>query len=189
MVVINMFGGPGTGKSTNSAYIFAKLKEAGINCEYIQEFAKDKTWEENGLALQCQPYVTAKQFWRQFRVKDKVQVIVTDSPIITGLLYQGFGCSPAWQAGVLHQFSLFHNLNIFLVRNPEKHPYNPKGRRQTEEQSKEIDGQTKLLLEMHGLPFHEIVVDDLEKTWGKIRRLLVIAGVDLPEPPAKAWMI
>lgn len=45
MLVINLFGGPSTGKSTTAAEIFVYLKKKKINCEYITEYAKDKTWE------------------------------------------------------------------------------------------------------------------------------------------------
>lgn len=50
-IVINLFGGPGSGKSTGAAYIFSQLKMKGINCELITEYAKDKTWEKNFVAL------------------------------------------------------------------------------------------------------------------------------------------
>lgn len=42
MLVVNMFGAPGAGKSTGAAYIFSKLKMAGVNAELVTEFAKDK---------------------------------------------------------------------------------------------------------------------------------------------------
>lgn len=42
MLVVNVFGVPGAGKSTGAAYIFSKLKMNGINAELITEFAKDK---------------------------------------------------------------------------------------------------------------------------------------------------
>ena len=41
-IVVNLFGVPSAGKSTGAAYIFSKLKMAGINAELITEFAKDK---------------------------------------------------------------------------------------------------------------------------------------------------
>ena len=44
-IIVNLFGGPGTGKSTGAAYIFSQLKLAGIDCEFVSEFAKDKVWE------------------------------------------------------------------------------------------------------------------------------------------------
>ena len=43
-LVVNLYGAPGSGKSTGAAYIFAKLKMLGVNCELITEFAKDKVW-------------------------------------------------------------------------------------------------------------------------------------------------
>jgi len=47
MLVVNLFGAPGAGKSTGAAYIFSQLKMAGINAELVTEFAKDKVWEES----------------------------------------------------------------------------------------------------------------------------------------------
>lgn len=47
MLVINLFGVPGAGKSTGAAYIFARLKMLGINTELVTEFAKDKVWDCN----------------------------------------------------------------------------------------------------------------------------------------------
>lgn len=42
-LVVNLFGGPGSGKSTGAAYVFARLKMLGYNAELVTEFAKDKT--------------------------------------------------------------------------------------------------------------------------------------------------
>ena len=50
-IVCNFFSGPGAGKSTLAAAVFAKLKMLGVNCELVTEFAKDKTWEKNYTAL------------------------------------------------------------------------------------------------------------------------------------------
>lgn len=46
MLVVNLFGTPGAGKSTGAAYIFSELKMRGINAELVIEFAKDKVWEK-----------------------------------------------------------------------------------------------------------------------------------------------
>lgn len=43
--VINLYGGPGTGKSSTAGMLFAHLKLRGVNCEYVQEYAKDAAWE------------------------------------------------------------------------------------------------------------------------------------------------
>lgn len=46
-LIVNLFGAPGTGKSTGAAYIFSKLKMAGVDAEYVTEFAKDKVWDNS----------------------------------------------------------------------------------------------------------------------------------------------
>lgn len=81
MILINLFGAPGAGKSTLSAYVFSKLKTAGVNAELVTEFAKDKVWEENSVALANQMYMFGKQYFRMTRCEDKVDAIVTDSPL------------------------------------------------------------------------------------------------------------
>ena len=43
-LIVNLYGGPGCGKSTGAAYLFSKLKMAGVDAEYVPEFAKDKVW-------------------------------------------------------------------------------------------------------------------------------------------------
>ena len=74
-LIVNLFAGPGAGKSTAAAYIFSKLKMAGINAEYVTEFAKDKTWEENQKVLNCQFYISGKQAFRLARVYAPVSVL------------------------------------------------------------------------------------------------------------------
>lgn len=41
LLLVNLYGSPGAGKSTGAAYIFAKLKMLGINAELITEYAKN----------------------------------------------------------------------------------------------------------------------------------------------------
>ena len=46
-LVINLFGGPGVGKSTMCASIFSKLKILGFECEMATEYVKDIVFEES----------------------------------------------------------------------------------------------------------------------------------------------
>ena len=46
LTVINFFGGPGCGKSTTAAELFAKMKKANYKVELVHEVAKDFIWEE-----------------------------------------------------------------------------------------------------------------------------------------------
>lgn len=143
MIVINLFAGPGSGKSTTCAGVFAKLKLAGINCEMALEYAKDKVWENSHEVLDDQIYVFGKQLHRIFRLKDKVEVVITDSPLLLSILYDKSE-NPFLRDLVLDQFNKFDNRNYFIHRNTI---YNPKGRLQTESEAKEID---KVLIDLLG---------------------------------------
>jgi len=168
---INLFGGPGVSKSTTAAGVFYRLKSMDINAELIGEYAKDRTWGKDSFTLGCQPYVTAKQLYRQYRVNGQVDIAVTDSPFILGLAYPGFGDTPSWKAGVIEQFSLFNNVNIFLERDLEVHKYNPKGRNQTAAQAQEKDEEIRQLLLDEKIPFHSVKV---QKDMGTVDEILEI---------------
>lgn len=141
-LVVNLFAGPGSGKSTTCAGIFERLKLRGINCEMALEYAKDKVWEESFHTLDNQIYVFGKQLHRIFRLKDKVDVIITDSPLPFSILYDK-SKSLNFKRLVLEQFNQFNNLNIFIERDEN---YNPSGRMQTQEEAQKLDNEIKCIL-------------------------------------------
>lgn len=150
-IVVNLFAGPGAGKSTAAAYIFSQLKMKGINCELITEFAKDKTWEKNYSALRCQEYVFGKQSYKMDRCRDQVDVIITDSPLPLGIFYnQNPVLGRHYESLVMDVFNTYDNLNFFINR---KKPYNPVGRNQTEEEAKEIDERIKIFCQKHDISY------------------------------------
>ena len=153
-IVVNMFGGPGCGKSTGAAYVFAMLKMHNVNCELSTEFAKDKTWESNSKALECQPYVFGKQCYRLDRCADQVDVIVTDSPLFLSMVYnKDMGIENEFSKMVLKKFNEFDNINFFLKRLKE---YNPKGRSQTLEEAKQLDEKIQQLLKLCNIPYNTV---------------------------------
>lgn len=159
-LVINLFGAPGAGKSTGAAIIFAELKKRGVNAELVTEFAKDKTWEHNAMALGCQEYVFGKQSYRLARCKADVDVIVTDSPLPLSLLYvsdPALMADGAFQKVVMNVFNSYNNLSYFVNRAK---PYNPKGRNQTERESDVLAAELKKLLSENDIACVEILGDD-----------------------------
>ena len=164
-IIVNLFGGPGSGKSTTAAGLFHKLKINGINCELVTEFAKHITWKEDFNTLKNQIYVFAKQHDRMFHLKDKVDVIITDSPIIMGLSYCNWDLmSRSFEQLVVDEFNRTDavNINYFINRVKE---YNPSGRSQTEEEAKEKDMEIKTLLNKYNVPFETIDGNENAVDW------------------------
>jgi tRNA uridine 5-carbamoylmethylation protein Kti12 len=141
--VINLYGGPGTGKSTNAARLFAMLKDEGINCELVTEYAKKLVWEERLKTFKNQIYVFAKQHHEMEMAKDDVDMIITDSPLLLNLVYQKEKTSQAFKHLVRQEYHKYNNVDILLERVKE---YNPKGRSQTEEEAKSLDLEIKDML-------------------------------------------
>lgn len=143
-LVVNLFGGPGTGKSTGAAYIFSKLKMLGVDAELVTEFAKDKVWEEDKEVFNNQTYILGKQSFRISRCYGKVDVIITDSPLALSAEY-GKDLDEAEEIKALSMalHKKYNRVDIFLNRVK---PYNPNGRNQTEDEAKDIDNNLKNLL-------------------------------------------
>lgn len=148
MIVINLFGVPGAGKSTGAAYIFSQLKMHGINAELITEFAKDKVWESNEEVFKNQAYIFGKQSFKMSRCKNKVDVIITDSPLLLSAFYNKDEIlGEDFNKVVNNVFQSYNNRNYLILRTK---PYNPIGRNQTQEESDALaEPMKKLLLKYH----------------------------------------
>lgn len=156
-LVVNLFGGPGCGKSTLMAAIFHQLKLNGYDCEMVTEFAKDLVWEKRNETFKDELYIFAKQNHRLFRVNGKVDIIVTDRPLLLTNAYNQDDkelCSLC-----LKIFNQYNNLNFLLKRQTV---YQENGRNQSEEEAMEIDKITQDLLESNGIDHYIVNNDDLD---------------------------
>lgn len=142
-LIVNIFGGPGAGKSTMRARIFTELKYKQLNCEEITEFAKDKTWEENWTALNDQIFMFGSQYHRMYRTMSKVDILLTDSPILLCSIYDKKN-NPHLKNLIIEEHNAMNTLNIFLER---KHKYQGVGRNQDEAEAKAVDEKIINLLE------------------------------------------
>ena len=151
-LLVNLFAGPGAGKSTGAAYIFAKLKMAGVDAELVTEYAKDRVWQEDQFPLQrCQLYVTGKQLLRIERVLGKVDVVITDSPVAIGSMYTDE--KPYKDACIYAGKKYENSLNVFIRRHKS---YNPNGRNQSEEEAKQIDEKIMNMFTENNMSFMTI---------------------------------
>jgi hypothetical protein len=150
-IVVNLFAGSGCGKSTGAAYIFSQLKMAGVNCELVTEYAKDKTWEKATKIFDNQAYIFGKQYYRISRLEGEVDLIITDSPLLLSIVYNTNETLGMDFNEVVHKvFKSYKNINFFLNRVK---PYNPKGRWQNESEAKEIDTLVKQMLLDYDIDF------------------------------------
>lgn len=161
MKIINLWGGPGTGKSTTAADLFAHMKWKNINVELVNEYAKEVTWEERFRILEDQLYIMAKQNHKLWRLKGKVDWVITDSPIAMALVYAGEDYLPKHFRHLGHElFNHYDNINIFLRR--EK-PYHKIGRNQTEDEARILDDKIKTLLLDAEYDFVEVAANQAAK--------------------------
>lgn len=160
--VVNLIGPPGAGKSTAAHALVAHLKRQGYLAEMVFEYAKTCVWWDRRKEMEDQFYITAKQNHKQFMLQGKVEVVVTDSPILLGSLYM-----PSWmhksKAGknftelLLAQENRYDNKYFFINR---VHAFDPLGRIQSEEEAEVIERDLKEKMEEWGVPYTEIDGDE-----------------------------
>lgn len=167
-LIINFFGGPGIGKSTQASGLFTEMKKKHMDVEITYEFPKIIAWEENYLAIKDQFYITANQHRNISRLYNKVKYVIVDSPIILGLIYKDrYSVEPEYPAMfydesfdifILNLFKKYESLNILLTRNDSV--YDENGRFQDLKEAKEIDDDIRNRLITNNIPFLEFPVHD-----------------------------
>ncbi len=151
--VINFFAGPGAGKSTLASHLFAELKWIGINTELAPEVAKEWVWEGHYSPLANQIYIFGNQLQRIRRLQDKVDIVITDSPLLLSCIYD-HSCSRHFYELVIEVFHGFNNVNFFVQRQKS---YEPSGRIHTAKEALKIDKEIQDLLTMQNITFYSIL--------------------------------
>ena len=159
-IVVNVFGGPGVGKSTLSAQLYAYLKTEHRDVEYVNEFAKELVYENNLDALEDQVYIFGTQLHRLRGAVQHNQIVICDSPLLLSAIYNS-DTSPHLIDLVLDMHRQFNNINIFLKRST--YPYSMKGRVHSLTQSISIDNQILHFFKEHSI--HHTVFDPSIETY------------------------
>ena len=170
-IVINLYGGPCCGKSTVSAGLFYELKCMGVECELTGEYAKDKTWDDHQTVLKNQPYVFGKQLHRIWRLKDKVDIIVCDSPILLSTIYD-IKKSEIFEAFVLEEYNSYKNINFVLERKFYNEGYQENGRNQSIQEAIEIDNDIENLFDKYDIEYIKVCESDSKAMVNKILEIL-----------------
>lgn len=164
-IVVNLFGGPGAWKSTLAHRLCADLAMKGRLVEYAPEYAKELIWEDRqellSGAVTSQICVVSEQIERLNSLRGKVEVAVTDSPILLALSYTDRGDRNygSFAESLAEYHRSCRRLNVFVNRSPV---YDPRGRRHTAEESITLDGDIRSVLEGTGDDAFEYFRSDAE---------------------------
>lgn len=164
---VNLFGGPGVGKSTMALWLTCELRKANVDTEYVDEWIKRLAYQKAEINGWMQRHVFNNQLEKEeFFLRHGVSTVVTDSPLLMQLAYMDTDQGRRFIPGCLSDIKLFDeeykSINIFLERG--NLPYKSLGRWQTyeeaKEMAKEMDKKVKGLMEEHLNDFYEFDTTD-----------------------------
>jgi hypothetical protein len=176
--IINLFAGPGTGKTSIAAGVLYELKKRHISCDAPYEFPKVLAWDDNQSAIKDQLYVLANQHRGIVQSFGKVEYIVMDSPILLSLIYKNYYNGTEYPSSLYTEFfdkmvlgihSQYENLNIVLKRGMGV--FNKTERYQDLGQSIELDYMIVTTLDKNEIPYIELEVDE-----NTVNRILIMLG-------------
>lgn len=154
---VNLYGGPGTGKSTTASDLFAEFKRkcvdgaVDVQFELIQEFVKEWAWEKRSPEGFDQVFIFANQQRKEeIPLRGGVHHVFTDSPLFLGAAYARKYHSKTFNALIslaeLHE-EKYPGLHIFLDRGDR--PYVGKGRYEDAEKARKMDAYIRSLLDLY----------------------------------------
>lgn len=167
MLVVNLFGGAGCGKSTTAATLFTELKRRGYNVELVGEYAKDLVYDKAYSILNDQLYVFAEQSHRLRRLdKAGVKIAVCDSPLLLSFVYGKE--SGLFGAFVIEEHWNYRNENFVLERNDNF--WKPDGRLGNIDDAKKIDSRILETLELSEDTYTKISPNNIDEMLNIIER-------------------
>lgn len=196
-IIVNLFAGPGAGKTTCAWEIAAELKKTGRVVEYVSEVAKEYVWAErfdmlDGTATH-QKQLFEEQNARIQRLIGKVDIIVTDCPVLLYLVYLKEP-NLAFEKDVIEKFTSQNNFNIFIRRGKG---FETAGRIHNLSQSTKLDEKVIRLLQEHNIFFDSYSHNQIQQCVLSIQltSLLLYNGGDIssvlaqkvPTPPTACY--
>ena len=157
--VINFFGAPGSGKTTTALGLsyFAKLE--GFSVEYVSEVARELAYHGN-LKEARQYDIMMAQYNKVSCLIDKVDFIITDSPVLLSYVYTH---DVTIQRMAIDRHNQFDNINFLLSRTHRY--YNDTGRIHNEQQSDFIADRINDCLRNEKIPSIPIQSEEVQDAW------------------------
>jgi len=151
MKIINLFGGPGAGKTTLAYYLAYRFKQAGFRAELVGEAAREIIYDRNppSLGSRTADQLTDNQFLISGLQSERIQrlqrhgieIAIADSPLLMGLMYVNDTDmrKALWQAINAFQNTMPAPSNIFCRRTAGQ--YDKESRAQSETEAILIDNR------------------------------------------------
>ncbi len=191
MILINLCGGPGAGKTTLSYYLAYRLKKAGLRTELTSESAREHhiyTYPADRVPQQLldnQVLVFGQQFERVLRLqRHGFEVALCDSALQQQAIYfKGHPYEKNLKAVTLDAAKLFESYNVFI--NPKPGTYDPESRLQkTEAEARAMDAEVREVMENNF--WMEIGWDDEEKLGDAVVALALSKRPQIKRQASKA---
>lgn len=160
---IQIFGSPGTGKSTLASGLFYNMKVQGYKVEFISEYAKGLTYSQDYTKLKDQLMVLANQYHKFYRTKNsEIDYLIHESPFLLGLVYfqeDDIIKEQYFKPLIVNMYKNMNSINIFLERNIDL-GYQEFGRNQKLEEAIELDNKILKILDENEIPYIKLKSSD-----------------------------
>jgi hypothetical protein len=156
MIVINLYAGPGAGKTTQAHDLMAFLKKKGLNSELIPEYAKTLIYKESKDLSTNQISIFNNQLEPYRHLFGKVDVAIAECPLALSVVYNRhykIEDNPYFDQFVMHEHNRYDNIDIYLKRETD---YKQEGRYQDEDGAVEVDNKTKAMLQEFRMDYKEL---------------------------------
>lgn len=145
-LIVELYAGPSSGKSTFAAALYAQLKEAQVPVELAREYVKRWAWEGRAIGPFDEYYVLGKQIHEESSLLGKVAVIVTDRPVLLSTVYASLYAPARIAQGIRQAVSSYYDAAAeaghrrIAVRMKRRRDYDPRGRFEDADQAAVVDG-------------------------------------------------
>ena len=150
MIVVNMFGGPGTGKTSLALAVAAalKMRHPRLVTEFVGEAAKEFVWEGRGSAMRNRILMLGEHSFRLTRLDGLVDLAVTDGPVLLNRVY---GAREGWPPCYADLCAHAHAMHPSPVLR-DGISYERAGRRECEAEGALLDAEMAAMLSGLGVP-------------------------------------
>jgi nicotinamide riboside kinase len=164
-LVINLFGAPGSGKSTLAADLFSEMKKHDYEVEMVREWVKLWAWEGRSMTYADQIIVFGNQTYEETSLYGKVDIIITDSPLILSGFYEQVNNGSSYllpaAKSIMDEAESYGTKywNLLVKRN---WPYQTTGRFEDEKRANDLHDKMVKFLKINKLPYETVTsVEDI----------------------------